>query len=145
MASSDSSGSDDEDYTLMYKAANFLKKDLDALVVRFADRHNDDFGRGAAEDRRRTGGDHDLALTRLHKEFVSEMEVMLERYITSECPNMKHEEAFQRFLKEASDTLEGRFMPLFCEDEDPNRIFVDSIFAMLDFENPGGHRQCARR
>ena len=136
-----SSASDDSeaqpDFTLIYKAANFLRKDLDALIARFVATHAERF---AGRDGGRHGGgggveacEHDLAFTELHADFVAQFERMLEDYVEQECQDLTTEQAFQLFLDGAKDTLEGRFMPLFCEDEDPNRAFVESLLATMDY------------
>ncbi len=137
MSSSDSDASDAQpDFTLIYKAANFLRKDLDALIARFVAAHAERFaGRGGGGG---GGGgveacEHDLAFTELHADFVAQFERMLEEYVRDECQGLTTEQAFQLFLDGAKDTLEGRFMPLFCEDEDPNRAFVESLLATMDY------------
>lgn len=59
---------------------------------------------------------------------------MLEKYVQDECPRLEKMQALQLFFEGAKDTMEGRFMPLFSEEEDPNRDFVESLLAVSDYE-----------
>ena len=127
---SSDSENDEEDFTLIYKAGNFLKKDLQGLIQRFVTRYSKTEGtEGTIETK-----EHSLEDTLLHQEFVDEFEAMLEKYVETECPNLPKMEALQLFFEGARDTMEGRFMPLFEEEEDPQRDFVESLIAVQDFE-----------
>jgi hypothetical protein len=130
-SSDDSDGSDSTDYTLIFKAANFLKKDLDGLISRFVEKNSERYSK---DDGNIENKEHSLNDTVLHKEFVDEFESMLERYIEEECPKMSKMAALQLFFEGARDTMEGRFQPLFMEEEDPNREFVESLLAVSDYE-----------
>jgi hypothetical protein len=131
--SSDESDSETTDFTLIYKAAKFLKKDLDGLISRFVERHASTFEGDAENDVEHK--EHSLEDTLLHREFVEQFEEMLERYIEDECPKMSKQAALQLFFDGARDTMEGRFQPLFFEEEDPKRDFVESLLAVDDFQH----------
>jgi hypothetical protein len=133
-----SSDSDDStngpDYTLIFKAATFLQKDLDGLIQRFVDRHAAAFSSDAPAQSIEHK-EHTLEDTLLHRDFVTEFETMLEKYIEEECSKMSKQAAMQLFFEGARDTMEGRFQPLFMEEEDPNREFVESLLAVSDYEH----------
>ena len=127
-ASSDTDSDSSSDYTLIHKAANFLKKDLEGMISRFVDRY------AASYSGEITSREHTLEDTLLHRDFVEAFEKMLEKYIEEECPEMNKIDALQKFFQESQDTMEGRFQPLFMEDEDPNRDFVESLLSVSDYE-----------
>ena len=129
MSSSSDSDSESDDYTLIYKAANFLRKDLDGLVAQYAAKYGQEIvGQLYATE-------HKIEHTNIHRQFTEEFEAMLESFVADECPNVPVIEAFQLFMSSAKDTLEGRFMPLCMEDEmTPEKLFVESLLAVEDFE-----------
>lgn len=128
----DSSDESDEepDFTLIHKAAHFLKKDLDGLISRFVARHT----KNSHSNVNANNKEHSLEDTLLHNDFVDQFEAMLEKYVQDECPRLEKMQALQLFFEGAKDTMEGRFMPLFSEEEDPNREFVESLLAVSDYE-----------
>ena len=128
-----SSESDGEpDFTLIHKAAHFLKKDLDGLISRFVARHTKN--NTSNVNANANNQEHSLSDTLLHNDFVDQFEAMLEKYVQDECPRLEKMQALQLFFEGAKDTMEGRFMPLFSEEEDPNRDFVESLLAVSDYE-----------
>jgi len=132
-SSDDSDNDETSDFTLIYKAAKFLRKDLDGLISRFVERHASNFQGDAEEDVEHK--EHSLEDTVLHQDFIEQFEEMLERYIEDECPKLSKQAALQLFFDGARDTMDGRFQPLFFEEDDPNRDFVESLLAVSDFEH----------
>jgi hypothetical protein len=131
MDSSDESDGE-PDFTLIHKAAHFLKKDLDGLISRFVARHTK--SNTSNVNANANNQEHSLSDTLLHNDFVDQFEAMLEKYVQDECPRLEKMQALQLFFEGAKDTMEGRFMPLFSEEEDPNRDFVESLLAVSDYE-----------
>jgi|EP00945_MAST-04E_sp_MAST-4E-sp1_P002716 hypothetical protein len=127
----DSSGSDsenDEDFSLLYKANKFLGKRLYGMTTNFVDRYGHEF-ESAVED-----GEHKLVYTELHREYVESFETMLEEFVIEACPDMKPKLAFRKFFEEAKSSVTGQFQPLFAEEDDLNRPFVDSVLAATEYD-----------
>ena len=126
-AHSDSDDSDEE-YTLLYKANKFLGKRLDSMTARFISDYGHEF-QSAVED-----GEHKLVFTELHSEYVDNFQLLLEEFVLNECSNMNKGVAFRQFFEEAKSSITGQFQPLFEEDDDVNRQFVDSVLAADDYD-----------
>ena len=83
----DVSDRDDEpEYTLLYKANNFLGKQMNGMTSSFINAHWHEFD--VDED------EHKLIYTELHSDYVEMFENMLEGFVTKECPNMSRLQAF---------------------------------------------------
>ena len=119
---------DDEEpeYTLLYKANKFLGKEIDGMTSEFISKHGDEFDVEEEE--------HKLVFTELHSEYVKMFERMLEDFIIEECPNLSRLQAFRKFFSEAKSSITGQFQPLFAEEEDLNRPFVDQVLAATEYD-----------
>ena len=123
----DGSDVDDEpDYTLLYKANKFLGKQIDGMTNSFIKAHWHEFD--VDED------EHKLVYTELHSKYVEMFENMLEGFVTKECPNMSRLQAFRSFFSEAKASITGQFQPLFAEEEDINRPFVEQVLAATEYD-----------
>eukprot|EP00949_MAST-11_sp_MAST-11-sp1_P003364 g3364.t1 len=136
----ESDGSDgnegEEDYTLLYKAAHFLAKDLDGVFDTLVEEHGHVFlpaVKEAGPDLNMDNIEHGLQFTELHGQYVAHFEGLLENFVVQHLPTMTRQDAFAKFFDEARDAMTGRFMPLFAEDSDLNRPFVDSVIAATEY------------
>ena len=125
---SSSSDSEDEDFSLLYKANKFLGKRLDGMTTGFIDRYGHEF-ESAVED-----GEHKLLYTELHGKYVENFETMLEEFVIEACPDIKPRLAFRKFFEEAKSSVTGQFQPLFAEEDDLNRPFVDTVLAATEYD-----------
>eukprot|EP00943_MAST-04B_sp_MAST-4B-sp1_P000851 g851.t1 len=124
---SDEDASDEEpEYTLLYKANKFLGKEIDGMTQSFINEYAHEFD--VEED------EHKLIFTELHLKYVKMFENMLEDFVVEECPNMSRLQAFRIFFSEAKSSITGQFQPLFAEEEDLNRPFVDQVLAATEYD-----------
>ena len=121
-----SDGDDEPEYTLLYKANNFLGKQIDGMTTSFINAHWHEFD---VDD-----DEHKLIYTELHSDYVEMFENMLEGFVTKECPNMSRLQAFRTFFSEAKASITGQFQPLFAEEEDINRPFVEQVLAATEYD-----------
>ena len=123
---SESDDDDEPEYTLLYKANKFLGKEIDGMTSSFINEYGHEFDTEEEE--------HKLIYTELHGKYVEMFENMLEGFVVEECPNLSRLQAFRNFFSEAKASITGQFQPLFAEEEDLNRPFVDQVLAATEYD-----------